>query len=174
MRFSTQQHPLYHGIDVHARTMYLCLLHPDGAIRVHRTMPAGPEPLLKAVAPSREALVVGVAGLLPWDWLADLWARAGMPGVLGQAVDRQALHGGTATNDTIDAQHSAVRLRGGMLPPASGSPAALRATRDVRRRRRPRLRTRAALLAHRPPTNHQAPRPGLGTRLGKLLLFQRR
>ena len=58
MRLSTQQHPLYGGIAVHARTMSLCLVHRDGAILGHRTRPAGPAPLLQASAPSREDVVV--------------------------------------------------------------------------------------------------------------------
>lgn len=58
MRFYTQQHQLYCGIDLHARTMSLCLLNRDGDILVHRHMPAGPDPFLTAIAPSREDLVV--------------------------------------------------------------------------------------------------------------------
>ena len=161
-RFYTPQPPFSGGIDVHARTMYLCIVHQDGAILVHRNMPAGPEPFLTAVAPYREALVVCVACLLPWYWLADLWARAGMPVVLGQALSMQAIHGGKAKNDTIDSQNMAVLLRGGRRPQASGSPAALRATRDVLRRRRPLRRTRAALLAPVQHTHSQDTLPGLG------------
>jgi hypothetical protein len=37
MRFSTQQHPLYCGIDLHARTMDVCLLNHAGEILAHRT-----------------------------------------------------------------------------------------------------------------------------------------
>ena len=66
MRFYTKQHPFYCGIDLHARTMSLCVLHQDGAILVHRNMPAGPAPFLTAVAPSRTALVVCVACLFTW------------------------------------------------------------------------------------------------------------
>jgi hypothetical protein len=93
-------------------------LNRDGEILVHRNMPARPEPFLKAVAPYREDLVVCVDCLFTWYWLADLCARAGMPFVLGQALYMNAIHGGKATNDTIDAQKIAVVLRGGMLPQA--------------------------------------------------------
>lgn len=30
MRFYTKQHQFYCGIDLHACTMYLCILHQDG------------------------------------------------------------------------------------------------------------------------------------------------
>src|SRR5260370_13996613 len=51
MRFYTQQHPFYCGIDLHARTMYLCILDQAGETLLHRNMPATPEPLLKAITP---------------------------------------------------------------------------------------------------------------------------
>ncbi len=43
MKFYTQQHPHYRGIDLHARTMYLCILNQAGAIVLHRNMKADPE-----------------------------------------------------------------------------------------------------------------------------------
>ena len=162
MRFYTKQHPFYCGIDLHARTMSLCLLHQDGAMLVPRNMPAGPEPFLQAVAPYREPLVVAVECLFTWYWLADLCARAGMPFVLGQALSMQAMHGGKAKNDTLDAQQIAVLLRGGRLPQASGSPAEMRATRDLLRRRIPLRRQRAELLTHVQPTNRQDNVPEIG------------
>ena len=58
MRFYTKQHQFYCGIDLHARTMYLCILNQEGEILVHRNMPAGPDPFLKTIAPYRENLVV--------------------------------------------------------------------------------------------------------------------
>jgi hypothetical protein len=36
MRFDTQQHQFYGGIDLHARSMYLCILNQDGEILEHR------------------------------------------------------------------------------------------------------------------------------------------
>ena len=118
MRFYTQQHQLYCGIDLHARSMYLCILNQDGEILEHRHMKAAPEPFLKAIAPYREELVVCVECIFTWDWLADLCAREGMPFVLGHALYMKAIHGGKAKNDTIDAHKIAVLLRGGMLPQA--------------------------------------------------------
>jgi transposase len=125
-------------------------------------MPAGPAPLLKALAPSREDVVVCVECIFTWYWLADLCAREGLPFVLGHALSMQAIHGGTAKNDTIDAQNIAVLLRGGMLPQASVSPADMRATRDLLRRHVPLTRTRAELLAHIQHTNRQYTLPEMG------------
>jgi Transposase len=165
MRFSTQQHPFSCGIDLHARTMDLCILDQAGATLVHRNMTATPEALRKAIAPSREQIVLAAACLFPWSWLADLWAAHGIPCVLAHALSMQAIHGGKATNDTIDAHTIAVLLRGGRLPQASVSPAARRAPRDLLRRRRPLARQRGARLAHVHPTNRQYPLPAIGTNM---------
>ena len=110
--------------------MSLCVLNADGEIVLHRNMQAGPEPLLKAIAPYREDLVVCVEGLFTWYWLADLCTQEGIPFVWGHALYMKAIQGGKAQNDKIDAQKIAVLLRGGMLPPAYVYPAAMRATRD--------------------------------------------
>ena len=51
MRFYTQQHQYYCGIDLRARSMYLCILDQSGEILLHRNMRANPNAFLKAVAP---------------------------------------------------------------------------------------------------------------------------
>ena len=47
MRFYTKPHKFYCGIDLHARSMYLCVLNQEGEILLHQNMKAGPEPFLK-------------------------------------------------------------------------------------------------------------------------------
>ncbi len=165
MRFYTKQHQFYCGIDLHARTMYLCILNQEGEILVHRNMPAGPDPFLKTIAPYRENLVVCVECIFTWYWLADLCAREGIPFVLGHALYMKAIHGGKAKNDKIDAQKIAVLLRGGMLPQAYVYPAEMRATRDLLRRRLHLTRKRAELLAHIQNTNSQYNLPEIGKKL---------
>src|SRR2546428_6918222 len=145
--------------------MYVCILNHAGEILVHRDMQASPETFLKAIAPYRADLVVCVECIFTWYWLADLCARENMPFVLGHALSMQAIHGGKATNDTIDSQKIAVLLRGGMLPQAYVSPAAMRATRDLLQRRTPVMRTRAELLAHLHKTNSQYNLPEIGKKI---------
>jgi len=65
MRFDTQPHPFYCGIDLHARTMSLCSLDQAGATLWHRNMPATPAARRKAIAPSRAQIVLAAAGLFP-------------------------------------------------------------------------------------------------------------
>ena len=165
MRFYTNQHPFYCGIDLHARTMYLCILSQDGEVMLHRNMKASPDALLKAIAPYRDHMVIAVACLFTWYGLADLCAQAGLPFVLGHALYMQALPGGKATNDKIDSQKIAMLLRGGLLPQASVYPAERRATRELLRRRRHLTRQRAALLAHLQNTTSQYKLPEIGQKL---------
>jgi transposase len=165
MRFYTKPHQFYCGIDRHARTMYLCILNQAGDILVHRNMPAAPEPLLKTIAPYREDVVVCVECIFTWYWLADLCAQEGIPFVLGHALYMKAIHGGKAKHDKIDSQKIAALLRGGMLPQAYVYPAAMRATRDLLRRRMHLARKRAELLAHIQQTNSQYHLPAIGKKI---------
>jgi transposase len=162
MRFYTQQHQFYCGIDLHARTMYVCILNHDGEIMLHRNMKARPEAFLQAIAPYREGLVVAVECIFTWYWLADLCAQEGIPFVLGHALYMKAIHGGKAKNDKIDSHKIAALLRGGMLPQAYVYPAQMRATRDLLRRRIHLMRKRSELLAHVHNTNSQYNLPEIG------------
>ncbi|OGQ75976.1 MAG: IS110 family transposase [Deltaproteobacteria bacterium RIFCSPLOWO2_12_FULL_60_16] len=162
MRFYTKQHLYYCGIDLHARSMYLCILDPQGEILLHRNMPCTPELFLKAIAPYREDIAVAVECIFTWYWLADLCAKENIPFVLGHALYMKAIHGGKAKNDKIDAHKIAVLLRGGMLPMAYVYPALMRSTRDLLRRRMHLMRKRSELLAHIQNTNSQYNLPEIG------------
>lgn len=165
MRFYHGHHRYWCGIDLHARTMYLCILDSEGEILVHRNLKARPEAFLEAVAPYREGLVVAVECIYTWYWLADLCAREGIDFVLGHALYMKAIHGGKAKNDRIDALKIATLLRGGMLPQAYAYPAGMRATRDLLRRRLHLVRKRGQLLAHIQMTAQQYNLPPLGKRI---------
>src|SRR5262245_1609138 len=162
MRFYTTQHQFDCGIDWHARSMYVCIVYHEGAILLHRHLQAAPEPFLKAVAPYRDHLVGAVECLFTWYWLAALCAAEGISFVLGHALDMKAMHGGKAQNDKSDSQKIAALLRGGLLPQAYVYPAALRAPRDLFRRRTQLTRQRAELLAHVQHTKSQYNLPALG------------
>jgi transposase len=155
MRFYTKQHRYYCGIDLHARSMYICILDSQGEIVLHRNMPCTPELFLRAIAPYREDMAVAVECIFTWYWLADLCSQENIPFVLGHALYMKAIHGGKAKNDKIDAHKIAVLLRGGMLPMAYVYPPQMRATRDLLRRRMHLMRKRSELLAHVQNTNSQ-------------------
>jgi transposase len=123
MRFYTQQHKHYCGIDLHAKAMYVCILDQHGAKLVHKNPPTTPEAFLRVVAPYRDDLVVGVECIFTWYWLVDPCEREGIAFVLGHALCMKAIHGGKAKNDKIDAHKIAVLLRGGRFPLAYVYPA---------------------------------------------------
>lgn len=148
MKFYTKQHRYTCGIDLHARSLYVCILDEAGYPVVHKPIKATPEALLKLIAPYRSDLVIGVECMFSWYWVADICADHGIPFVLGHALYMKAIHGGKAKNDKIDAEKIARLLKGGMFPMAYVYPPQWRGTRDLMRRRMRLMRQRAELIAH--------------------------
>jgi len=165
MRFYTQQHQFYCGIDLHARTMFVCILDQSGKICLEKNLHSCPDEFLTTIEPFRSDIVVSVECLFTWYWLADLCSEQGIPFVLGHALYMKAIHGGKAKNDRIDAHKIAVLLRGGMIPQAYVYPPGMRSTRDVMRRRLYLVRKRGQLLAHIQNTNHQYNLPEITAKL---------
>ena len=155
MRFYNRQHRHYCGIDLHVKTMYVCILDAAGQVLVHRNVPSTPDALRATVAPYRDDLVIAAECMFTWYWLADVCAAEGIPFVLGHALAMKAIHGGKAKNDKLDSRKIAGLLRGGLLPQSYVYPAAMRATRDLLRRRLHLVRKRGQLLAHIQNTRHQ-------------------
>jgi len=155
MRFYSQHHQFYCGIDLHTRSMYVCIMNHEGAILVHRNMPATPDDLLKVTEAYRSDLVLAVECIFTWYWIADLCHQIGVKFVLGHALYMKAIHGGKVKNDKIDSQKIAALLRGGMLPMAYVYPQAMRSTRDLLRRRLYLARQKAELQTHIQNTNTQ-------------------
>ncbi len=52
MRFYTKTHTHYCGIDLHAKTMYLCILDGEGQILLHKNLKSRPEAFLTAWRPT--------------------------------------------------------------------------------------------------------------------------
>jgi hypothetical protein len=76
MRSYTTQHQFYCGVDLHARSLYLCIMDQSGAILAHKNLPAHPEAFLQTVAPYRADLVVAVECIFTWYWIAETCAPA--------------------------------------------------------------------------------------------------
>ena len=167
MRFYTQQHRHYCGIDLHARSLYLCILDQAGKTLVHQQLACDRDELLRVLRPYRKDLVVAVECLFCWYWGADFCEEEGIRFVLGHALDMKAIHGGKTKNDRIDSHKIAMLLRGGNLPYAYVYPRRMRATRDLMRRRTFFVRKRAELLTHIQNTNTQYNLPPFEERVDK-------
>ena len=165
MRFYNRQHRHCSGIDLHVKTMYVCILDGVGQVLVHRNVTSNPEALRETVSPYRDDLVVAAECTFTWYWLADVCAAEGIPFVLGHALAMKAIHGGKAKNDKLDSFKIATLLRGGLLPQAYVYPAAMRSTRDLLRRRLHLVRKRGQLLAYIQNTRAQYQLPEFGRRL---------
>ncbi len=166
MRFYNTTHQHYCGIDLYAKTMYVCIINHDGDTVLHRNMKTDSALLATAIEPYREDLVISVECLFTWYWLADWCANENIPFVLGHALYMKAIHGGKAKNDRIDSEKIARLLKAGMIPQAYAYPARIRATRDLLRRRINFARQRADLIAHIQNTVSQYNLPPLGVRIG--------
>src|SRR5262249_30003137 len=148
MRFYDRQHRFYCGVDLHARALALCVLDAQGQVVARLTVAASPQAVRDALAPYRQDVALACECLFAWYWLADLCQEEKIRFVLGHALYMKAIHGGKAKNDRIDAEKIARLLRGGNLPLAYVYPKAMRATRDLLRRRTFLVPRRAELLAH--------------------------
>jgi len=71
MRFYTKQHRYTCGIDLHARSLYVCILDDTGQVLVHKNVKASPEALSKLIAEYRNDLIIGVECTFSWYWIAD-------------------------------------------------------------------------------------------------------
>jgi len=60
MRFYNNTHPYYCGIDLHARSLYVCIIDNEGNILRHREIPAKPDRLKQLLEPYIGNIVVGV------------------------------------------------------------------------------------------------------------------
>ncbi len=116
MRFYTTQHPYYCGIDLHARSLYVCILDDTGETILHREIKARPEPLLDLLTPYIGNIVVGVECMHCRYWVSDFCTKHNIDFILGHAIYTKAIHGGKAKNDRIDSYKIAHLIRGGNFP----------------------------------------------------------
>ena len=58
MNFYTKQHQYYCGIDLHAKTMYLCIISQEGNLVLQRNIRTDPEVFFKTIEKYRDDIVV--------------------------------------------------------------------------------------------------------------------
>lgn len=149
MNFYNQQHQFYCGVDLHSKTMHVCLVDQQANKLIHRDFDnLKPDRWLQRIDPYRNDLVVGCESTFNWYWLADFCAENEIPFVLGHALYMKAIHGGKTKTDRIDSEKIAMLLRGGNFPTGFVYPKEMRSTRDLLRRRTYLVRRRAETIAH--------------------------
>lgn len=155
MRCYNETRSYYCGIDLHARSLYVCIIDNTGELLIHKEIKAAPEPLLKLISPYLGQIVIGVECMHCWYWVADFCEDQGVEFILGHALYMKAIHGGKAKNDRIDSHKIALLMRGGNFPIAYVYPREMRATRDLLRRRTKMVRYSAQFKAHVSNTSTQ-------------------
>jgi len=148
MDYATIDSTYYCGVDLHARTMYLCLMDQSGQIHVHRNIKNDFALFQRVLAPYQESVAMSVESTFNWYWLADGCHQADIPFYLGHAFYMKSIHGGKKKNDRIDSRMLADLMRTNFFPLAYAYPQRMRATRDLLRRRHRFVALRAEGYTH--------------------------
>lgn len=150
MKLYNSQHDFYCGVDLHAKTLHVCVVDQAGDKLLHRNFQCNkPEVLFANLnAFSSKNIVVGCESTFNWYWLADACHSNQVPFILGHALYLKAIHGGKNKSDSIDSEKLARLIRGGNFPLAYVYPTEKRAARDLMRRRSYLVRRRAEALTH--------------------------
>ena len=156
MKFYNQQRQFYCGVDLHATSMYVCIIDNGGNILLHKNFQCkDTKVFLDAIAPYQQNLVVACESTFNWYWLADLMQEHKIEFILGHALYMKAIFVGKVKSDAIDSEKIARLIRGGTFPLAHVYPKEYRATRDLLRRRAYLVRRRAEALTHIQQVHHQ-------------------
>jgi transposase len=148
MEFAKADSQFSCGIDLHAKSMYVCVQNKTGDVLVHRNLKNDFPVFLKTIEPYQKSIAIGVESTFNWYWLADGCHKANLPFYLGHALYMKAIHGGKKKNDRVDSKTLADLLRANLFPVAYPYPQEMRATRDLLRRRHRFVALRAEGYTH--------------------------
>ena len=146
MNFHQIDTTYYCGIDLHSKSMYVCIMNKEGKIHLHRNMRNDFEIFKRSIQPFIQSLSVGCETSGYYYWLADGCREAGIPFHLGHALYMTAISG--KKNDRIDSKTITNLMRTNFLPYAFTYPPDWRSTRDLLRRRHRLVRIRAEAYSH--------------------------
>lgn len=147
MRFHHSTTQFNCGIDLHARSMYVCLVDREGNKLLHMNIRNHDfDFFLKKISPWKHDLTICCECLFCWYWLADACLKAGINFVLAHALYVKAIHGGKNKNDRIDSEKLAHLLRSNLIPPSYVYPGEKRPLRALLRQRLTYVWRRAELL----------------------------
>lgn len=155
MNFIKLNTQYYCGIDMHAKSMYICVMNKEGDILLHRNLRTEFGEFKRKVKKFLPDLSVGAESTYNYYWLADACRHDGIPFYLGHAYYMKTIHGGKKKNDKLDSRKIADLLRSNHFPLAYAYPDDMRPTRDLLRRRHRYAFVRAEAYAHIQTIFHQ-------------------
>lgn len=134
------------GIDLHSKSMVVCIMDQYGNVLTTRRIPNRFGELLKVIAPYRQSLALAVESTFNWYWLVDACRMNGVEIHMGHAYYMKSIHVDKHKNDKLDARKIAGLLRVGLLPYAHACSAEMRPVRDLLRQRQRLVHIRSSLL----------------------------
>ena len=150
----------YAGVDLHARSLFLCVLDRDGQEPLRPQPARRPRsPSSKPCSPSATASSSAASACTAGTGSPTPAATHDIPFALGHAWAMKAVHGSKTKCDRHDAEAIARLLRGGNFPLAYAYPKERRGLRDLLRARLRLVRQRAELYGHVHTARRQANLP---------------
>ncbi len=138
---------LYGAIDLHSNNNVTVISDEQDRVFHNRRLPNDLPTILRAIEPYRAALQgIAVESTFNWYWLVDGLMEAGYKVHLVNTNAVKTYDGLKFTDDEDDARHLAHLLRLGILPTGYIYPKALRAVRDLSRKRLQLVRQRTIQL----------------------------
>ncbi len=135
----------YAGIDLSARTSWICVLDESGKKLLNRKVRNDRQQIYKLLERFQPGLSAVVETTFNWYWLVDLLEDMGAEVKLAHALYVKAIAYAKVKTDQVDAYTLARLLRAGYIPEAFIYPRAARPTRGLLRRRHRLVRLRASL-----------------------------
>jgi transposase len=125
----------YAGIDLGARSSWLCVVDAKGVKRLNRRIANDPAQILAVLDPFRGRLRAVVESTFNWYWLVDLLQDHEIEVKLAHPLYLKAIAYAKVKTDQVDAHTLAQLLRLDYIPEAFIYPRDLRPTRNLLRRR---------------------------------------
>ena len=137
--------PYYVGIDLHTRTIQICVLNEQGNRVLEKSLPCSLDLVLEHLAPFGSTLLIAVESTYNWYWLVDGLMDAGYDVRLAHAYGLHLITKAKVKTDKRDAYQLARYLRWNDLPEGFIYPKEKRPYRDLLRRRMSLVQQRSAV-----------------------------
>ena len=140
------QSEYYGGIDLHSKSMVVCIMDKAGNIVLRKTIPNDFSVFLHLVTSYKNSITFAVEATFNWYWLVDECRKNQINIYLAHAYNMRLIHGTKNKSDKLDAFKIASLLRAGLLPYAHACSIEKRGMRDLLRNRQRLVTQRSTLL----------------------------
>jgi transposase len=140
------QSDYYGGIDLHSKSMVVCIMDKEGKIVLRKTIANDFSVFLLLISSYKHSITFAVESTFNWYWLVDECRKHNVNIYLAHAYHMRLIHGTKNKNDKLDAFKIASLLRSGLLPYAHACSLEKRGIRDLLRHRHNLVAQRSSLL----------------------------